>query len=661
MRQDPRLWSALLFFCVGASGAFAFAACGNSSSPGAGFTYDDGAAPDATSPGDGGAFANLDTLTVSPPTAELVAGDAPTTATFTVQAKYKDGTTRDVTSLIQWQTSPPSMLVMNGATASATGASAGDGQVIAYADAVSASANVHVKLVESILANGAPQSAPQSFAGGADDPTLAAKVVYPLDGALFPPNLGAPDVQFTPAAGTTIFDVAFASPSLDVHFYTPCKTIGATAGCSLVPDSKAWSAIATTLRGGDPATVTVRAATATPGKIGTTKLSIQLAGTDVAGGLYYFNTKPQPLPDGGAAPPGIFRYDFDNARHEPFFTRDDCAGCHALSKDGTKVLAPICTIARGCGRPLQLAVVDVATGHVDTPPFPVGDTDTLAWTPDNKYYVTTPSCSAIDPNPPNACTGYSGGVLTLVDATTNAAVGNVPAGAAAMYPAFSNDGKRLVYARGAKYDAPLSIEASSLFTIDFTAPGWGTEKSLLASAGENNYHPSFSPDDAWVIFARSTCDAGAPVGDCDSYDDPGARVMVVPSGGGTAIDLGAANAQGKLTNSWPKWSPFKGTYKGGDIFWLTFSSARDYGYRTYDATGQPTHFRQLWLVGFDMGRAKAGKDPASRRCGCRSRTPRRRTTSGSGRRRSSPARSDRPRHSPAPAAWWRAIRSGERA
>ncbi len=608
MRHVASGSSLLLLASLLVSSALAFSACG-SSSRGAGFGGDDASVSDASG-AEGGSFAGLDTLTVSPATAELVAGDAPTTAAFTVQAKFKDGSSRDVTSLVTWQVSPPTLVTMNGAAATATGTLAGDGQVIAYADAISASAQVHVKLVKSVLAPGTPAGAPQQLTG-AEDPTLAARVVYPLDGALFPPNVGPPDVQFTPAAGTSVFDVAFASASLDVHFYTPCAKVGATAGCSLVPDGKTWSAIAATLRGGDPATVTVRAAGAAAGKVGTTTLKMQLAATDVAGGLYYFNTKPQPLADGGASPPGIFRYDFDNARHEPFFTRDACAGCHALSRDGTKVLAPICTLERGCGRPLQLAVVDVATGHVDTPPFPVGDTDTLAWSPDNKYYVTTPSCAGVDPNPPHGCAGgYSGGVLTLVDATTNTAVGKVPAGAGAMYPAFSNDGNRLVYARGAKYNAPLSIESSSLFTVDFTAPTWGAEKALLTSAGENNYHPSYSPDDAWVIFARSTCDAGAPASDCDSYDDPGARVTVVPAAGGAAIDLANANGAGKLDNSWPKWSPFKGKYKDGDLLWLTFSSARDYGYRTYDAAGNATHHRQLWAVAFDPARAKAGKDPS---------------------------------------------------
>ena len=93
--------------------------------------------------------------------------------------------------------------------------------------------------------------------------------------------------------------------------------------------------------------------------------------------------------------PGIFRYDFDTAKVGPFFTQGQCAGCHALSNDGTKMLAPICTDERGCGRPMQLAIVDVATKAVITPPMPVGDSDTQTWSPDNKFYVTTPQCATI--------------------------------------------------------------------------------------------------------------------------------------------------------------------------------------------------------------------------------------------------------------------------
>ncbi len=91
------------------------------------------------------------------------------------------------------------------------------------------------------------------------------------------------------------------------------------------------------------------------------------------------------------------------------------------------------------------------------------------------------------------------------------------------------------------------------------------------------------------------------------------RVFAVSAKGGPPVDLARANGTGRLKNSWPKWSPFKGTYKGGDIYWLTISSARDYGLRvkhTQDGQGNPVGNVQLWLVAFDPAKAAAGADPS---------------------------------------------------
>ncbi len=72
-------------------------------------------------------------------------------------------------------------------------------------------------------------------------------------------------------------------------------------------------------------------------------------------------------------------------------------------------------------------------------------------------------------------------------------------------------------------------------------------------------------------------------------------------------ELGVAPGAGK-------WAPFKTTWKGGDAFWITVASARDYGFRalhTYDAAGTPTAgVMQLWLVAFDPQRAAMNQDPS---------------------------------------------------
>lgn len=556
-----------------------------------------------------GPLEGLQAIDVEPGSANLLAGDQTTSASFTATGTFADGTKRDITSEVGWSAQPPALLSASGTKVTPTGNGGGVGTMAAAGNGISGSAYVLVKYVETVYGPGANPGDATKFQGPAD-PSLAPALVYPLDGVLVPPNLDAMEFQWMPAPGSTEYDLEFSGPTIDLHVYATCQAIGATGGCGLAPDSATWSAIVQTLEGQDPAQVVVRALGAS-GKVGTSAPAhIQFATDAVQGGLYYFNTKSQTLADGGMEQPGIYRYDFAKNTVGPFFTQQQCAGCHALSNDGTKMLAPICTNARGCGRPLQLAVVDVATGNFVTPPMPVGDSDTQAWTPDDKYYVTTPSCGGYSPTPPNGCTGYSGGVMTLVDASNNTAVGNVPVLPGTLFPAFSNDGKHLAYARGNPYNGPLSLTGASLSTIEFFEPSFGAETQLVKSQGENNYYPSYSPDDQWVLFDRSTCAAGDPPSNCDTYDDPSAQMWVVAAGGGTPVALARANGTGQLRDSWPKWSPFKGTYKGGDIFWITFSSSREYGLRTRDATNQPTGVRQLWLVGFDLTRAKGGTDPS---------------------------------------------------
>ena len=611
MRRERGAWP----FVLGAALVVGAAAALTLPASGCGSGRDDSQFGDGSSEagaGEAGPLADVTSLTISPTSADLVTGDQTTTATFTAQATFKDGTTRDVTSLVAWSAGPAGLLHVEGAKAVPDGVIGGVGSVTAFATGanVSATAPVRVKLAKTVVLAGAPAGIATKF-GGTIDPGLTPNVVYPLDGAMAPPNLQAMEVQWTPPAGTSLFDlhVAGGGGVIDMHVYGGCTAIGGTGGCGLTPDPATWDAISRTLAGQDPGAFSIRAADDAGTKLGvSTDVHVQFATGDVKGGLYYFNTRGGTGDDAGITGAGIYRYDFDTKKVGQFFTQQQCAGCHALSQDGTKMLAPICTDARGCGRPLQLAVVDVATKQFVTPPMPVGDSDIQSWTPDNHYYVTTPACDVIDTVAPFRCKSSSGGVMKLIDATSNSLVATVPAGAGAMYPSFSNDGKRLVYARAGTYRGPLEILNAALYVMDVNAPTFGAETLLYQLSGKNTYHPSFSPDDQWVIYSQSFCEAGDPEDVCNSYNDPTARVGVVAAKPGSAgIDLANANGTGRLTNSWPKWAPFKNAYKAGDLWWFTMSSLRDYGFRTRENSPK---VEQLWLVGFDPAKAAAGQDPS---------------------------------------------------
>jgi hypothetical protein len=139
---------------------------------------------------------------------------------------------------------------------------------------------------------------------------------------------------------------------------------------------------------------------------------------------------------------------------------------------------------------------------------------------------------------------------------------------------------------------------------------------------ENNitsFYPAVSSDSKLVVFNRSTCGTDPDVvrnttdtvygnQTCDGYDDSSATLWVVDPTGGTPVSLDMANGQGANDNSWPRFSPDKGTFRGKDLYWVAFSSRRPYGLQV-NTTSTPSATKpQLWITGV-LGGA-GGSDPS---------------------------------------------------
>jgi Tol biopolymer transport system component len=196
----------------------------------------------------------------------------------------------------------------------------------------------------------------------------------------------------------------------------------------------------------------------------------------------------------------------------------------------------------------------------------------------------------------------SGGVLTLRDPESGASLGNVTTGGSSSHPDFAPAGDRIVYVREGDAGSDWNFGAGSLVTqtFDDATNTFGGETPLVTSAGENNYYPSFSPDGQWVLFNR----ANQP-----SYNAANAELWVVKVDGTVGpIKLDASNIGPGLTNSWARWAPFEATYGTTQepVFWLTFSSKRDFGVRLV-GVGRP----QLWMTPYFPERAAAGMDPTA--------------------------------------------------
>lgn len=454
-----------------------------------------------------------------------------------------------------------------GATLLGNAGSVGKTTVRAQLGSDLGSTSLVVRLESVVIAPDAPPDAPGKF-GGSDDPKRAPSIAYPPPGALMPPNINVLELQWTPGEAT-LFELRLVGETVDLKIYTRCKAVG--SGCSFVPDEATMKLLTKSARNGT-VELTMRGSTPEGGGVGSAPAQkLSFSDQDMKGGLYYW----------AASIGGIARYDFGlrgqtaESYYGPVRAVAVCVGCHAMSRNGKRI-----AVGMNIPGPAQLRSLETASRNKL---FEVGTgllsgSNYQAFSPDGQYLVTTEAAG-----------------LTVRDGTSGMIFGNNPALTNANMPDFSPDGKTVVFARSAMWcpfgPCTLSTMGASLFTAEFKGTGgFGPARPLLASAGENNYYPSFSPDGRYVAFNRA---AG------DSYDAADARVMVVAAAGGAPIDLTSVNSI--AGNSWPKWSPFLHRFGSGSIMWLTFSSRRTYGVHNNSTA-------QIWMLPVDVRKLDKGED-----------------------------------------------------
>jgi hypothetical protein len=537
-----------------------------------------------TGGGSGGSavIPGLTSIRIDPPMATVMAATgAPAMQQFRAFGKKADGREEDVTATANWTVDrTPLVPSIVGGLAKTGDVSGGVVQIQVKNGSILAWAKLSIAFSSVNIADGAgntpaiPTSPAQPFMGPPDD-TRAPQLVYPNDAVVLPPNLNGVEVHFRSGSPkNALFEIAFTNDTTNVRVYTRCVTL--QDGCMYKPNASVWRQIAETNRGLGALTVSVRGtddAGTGVGKSGS--IAVSFSKDDLRGALYYWSTTLK----------SIVRWNFGSTSQTMAETvvepKDGdgttCVGCHALSRDGKKMVSTL-----GGQNDGRILLWDIANKAALAKPFTQQRSQFESWNPDGSQFVGMFGDTA-HTGPAN---------LFLFDGNTALKTGEIDLGGLrGDHPDWSADGKRIVFTSvdtaGSYTDQ--KPQKSGLAYVDKTAAGWSAPVTLLpAVPGKNRFYPAISPTNSFIVFNESTCGSGDTGSDCDADTDPRAMLwsMPLPPGGIAAPTLLArANAPGvndngqtALTNTYLKWSPFVFQLdEENQILWGTFSSKRKYG------------------------------------------------------------------------------------
>lgn len=508
-------------------------------------------------------------------------------------ARGSDGLGVEVAAV--WEAEPRLVAVID-ATGSlrATGSAGGRVNVRATADVGSretASATIEVFVHRATRDADVTDADRAAFAGAPDALTPApVEVAYPLDGAVMPQNVIAPDVQWNGGAIGDLVRVVLRTPHVRIEHLLREGDERFERAWSV--DANAWRILA---RSDLEEAITVEVDRLHGGELHRSRpVQIRLARGALPGSAYYWSV----------AEGRIVRVDDSDGRREdviphPPEVRGDsgrCVGCHAISPTGRWMAA---SMGNGRANGVRVAAVFDLTSELGGDPAPTvfsteagyeGTTwSQAAWSPDERRLVVERDLrlGLVDP--------FSGRDVPLA--------GGAWPPAMTVQPEWSPDGEHIAYVRASSWT--VDYLHGDIAVVDVLGEDTiGGERVLHRGAslsgapegGEADSYPSFSPDSRHLAFAHGTT----------SYSAAGSGALYLMDRDGAGV-VRLDRATGSSDGFAPRFAPVT----SGGYHWLAFHSPRDYGNdrrgRVDPETRERTH--GIWIAAVRAD-AAPGDDPS---------------------------------------------------
>ncbi len=477
------------------------------------------------------------------------------------------------------------------------------------------------------------------FTGGMPDPTRAPVLEYPNNGTMLPPNLRLLDIHWLPGSpNNTLYQISFASPTAQITYYSRCGALNgllSAGACGFQLDATGYAYLSQSNSGSGNVALTIRGTDDTGTGVGTSQsFNIQFAQQPVNGGVYYWDVSHT----------RIMRFDFGGTSSTPevFLAPGDygtnsgnCVGCHALSRDGTKMAAS----ALGQNQGLLVYINGVIA---PTTPLTVNEN---APNPNRVQFASFDPFGDLFVGVYGDGQGVDPKSLYFHDGTTGLIVPSLTKALSFEpdHPAWSPDGTMIAMTHvgghntsqqmylggidvatlspGAVYDGGVALNDGGAAISD---PVVVIPSNVMNSTtAVNSYNPDFAPDSTFMVFTQTTCPAGQATSDtCDSDISSNVSATtwaVKPVAQATPVHLDNAAAPGvadgpnaPVLDTFPRSTPFETTQGAGKLFWFTVASLRQPGLRlkNYKASdeGNGQNQQQLWMFAVDPAKILAGQD-----------------------------------------------------